>query len=73
MGYGPIINGKQTPITPWRGSWAYCRQIARAGEPTYSPLHRKWILTNPDRPELIILSGTESEVRQEIAKAKEMV
>lgn len=22
MGYGPIVNGKQTPITPWKGSWA---------------------------------------------------
>lgn len=22
MGYGPIVNGKQTPITPYKGSWA---------------------------------------------------
>jgi hypothetical protein len=22
MGYGPVGNGKQTPITPWAGSWA---------------------------------------------------
>ena len=22
MGYGPIINGKQHPITPYEGSWA---------------------------------------------------
>lgn len=22
MGYGPTKNGKQTPITPWKGSWA---------------------------------------------------
>lgn len=22
MGYGPVINGKQMPITPWKGSWA---------------------------------------------------
>lgn len=22
MGYGPVINGKQMPITPWEGSWA---------------------------------------------------
>ena len=22
MGYGPVINGKQRPITPWKGSWA---------------------------------------------------
>ena len=23
MGYGPIKNGKQTAITPFKGSWAY--------------------------------------------------
>lgn len=22
MGYGPVINGKHKPITPWAGSWA---------------------------------------------------
>ena len=22
MGYGPVINGKQHPITHWKGSWA---------------------------------------------------
>lgn len=22
MGYGPVFNGKQTPITPVKGSWA---------------------------------------------------
>lgn len=22
MGYGPVVNGKHTPITPWAGSWA---------------------------------------------------
>lgn len=22
MGYGPVVNGKQQPITPWEGSWA---------------------------------------------------
>lgn len=22
MGCGPVINGKQMPITPWKGSWA---------------------------------------------------
>lgn len=21
-GYGPVKNGKQKPITPWKGSWA---------------------------------------------------
>lgn len=72
MGCGRLVNGKPVPISSWKRSWAYYMQIARAGEPTYSPLYRKWILANPDRPELIILSGTEQEVRQEMAKAKEM-
>ncbi len=27
MGYGPIVNGKQKPITPWEGSWAQQQQI----------------------------------------------
>lgn len=22
MGYGPVVNGKHTPITPYKGSWA---------------------------------------------------
>lgn len=22
MGYGPVVNGKQKPITPFEGSWA---------------------------------------------------
>ena len=22
MGYGPLVKGKQTPITPYKGSWA---------------------------------------------------
>lgn len=22
MGYGPVVNGKHKPITPWLGSWA---------------------------------------------------
>lgn len=28
MGYGPVINGKQMPITQWENSWA-----ARANDP----------------------------------------
>ena len=31
MGYGPVINGKQMPITPWKGSWAQQEQGRRAG------------------------------------------
>jgi len=29
MGYGPIKNGKHTPITPWKGSWAEQMQKQR--------------------------------------------
>jgi hypothetical protein len=29
MGYGPVVNGKQTPITPWRGSWAQQMQCPK--------------------------------------------
>lgn len=31
MGYGPIVNGKQTPITPWVGSWAWEQEQRRLG------------------------------------------
>lgn len=36
MGYGPIINGKQMPITPWKGSWAEQEQRRREGKPVPS-------------------------------------
>jgi hypothetical protein len=29
MGMGPIKNGKQAPITPWKGSWAESMQKQR--------------------------------------------
>lgn len=29
MGYGPIVNGKQKPITRWENSWAYQEQLRR--------------------------------------------
>ena len=31
MGYGPISNGKQKPITPWKGSWAQQEQEKKDG------------------------------------------
>lgn len=34
MGYGPVINGKQMPITPWKGSWAEQEQAKKAQVPT---------------------------------------
>jgi len=33
MGYGPIIKGKQTPITPWINSWAQQMQAKIAVPP----------------------------------------
>lgn len=33
MGYGPITNGRQMPITPWKGSWAEQEQARREGKP----------------------------------------
>lgn len=33
MGYGPVTNGKQKPITPWKGSWAEQEQARREGRP----------------------------------------
>lgn len=32
MGYGPIVNGKQLPITPIAGSWA-AEEAARRARP----------------------------------------
>jgi len=29
MGYGPIVNGKQKPITPYKGSWAHTMELKR--------------------------------------------
>jgi len=31
MGYGPVFNGKQTPITPVKGSWAWEQEQRRLG------------------------------------------
>lgn len=32
MGYGPIVNGKQQPITPYKGSWAWEQEQKRLGQ-----------------------------------------
>lgn len=29
MGLGPVKNGKQSPITPWQGSWAEQQQAKK--------------------------------------------
>ena len=34
MGYGPVVNGKQMPITPWKGSWAATVNNPRPNPPT---------------------------------------
>ncbi|MGJ7546499.1 hypothetical protein [Variovorax sp. LT1R16] len=39
MGYGPFTNGKQTPITPWKGSWAEQEQARREGTPSPTLVH----------------------------------
>lgn len=33
MGYGPVINGKQRPISSWDRSWAKQEQDRREGKP----------------------------------------
>lgn len=35
MGYGPVTNGKQTPITPWLGSWAQQQEVRRAEDESF--------------------------------------
>ena len=47
MGYGPVINGKQKPITPYQGSWAQQEEARRAthgGKPynEWLALARRW-------------------------------
>lgn len=38
MGYGPVINGRQRPISPWQGSWAQQQQQgARNPDPRPNP------------------------------------
>jgi hypothetical protein len=45
MGYGPVVNGKQKPITPWQGSWAQQEQARRAGQPAPPlPQQNQWPL-----------------------------
>ena len=43
MGYGPIVNGKQQPITPWKGSWAEQQQQRREGS-------KQWPIGSPPVP-----------------------
>lgn len=47
MGYGPVVNGKQTPITPYKGSWA---------DTVNKPKETKWNKKNPPdvKPSLIV-------------------
>jgi len=40
-------------------------------EPVYLPLHRRWVILNPERPELIIASGnTKDETLRALAHYK---
>lgn len=57
MGYGPIVSGKQRPITDWQGSWAWEEFVKRCEKPRYSSFHGQYIVRHPDRPELIVARG----------------
>ena len=61
MGYGPVINGKQKPISSWHGSWAQQEFAKRCEKPRYSTSYKRWIVRHPDRSELIVASGTTAE------------
>lgn len=39
MGYGPTKNGKQTPITPYKGSWAEQEERRRKQKPCNCPAY----------------------------------
>jgi hypothetical protein len=48
MGYGPVTpGGKQTPITPWEGSWAehLSRQCSYCGAKGHLAKDCKWPVT----------------------------
>jgi len=58
MGYGPVINGKQHPITPWAGSWVQLEQAHRdTGRPLSieRPVDGQWPLGH--NPRALILPG----------------
>ena len=50
MGYGPIINGKQTPITPYKGSWAgQMEQQRKEAAPNRKATNNQWPMGYPIR------------------------
>jgi hypothetical protein len=64
MGYGPVVNGKQLPITKWKGSWAHQEFQKRCEAPWYSSLHKQWVVRHPDKPELVVARGrTEGDLK----------
>lgn len=57
MGYGPVVNGKHTPITPYKGSWAYEQEQKRQstqGKPNAN-IHR--IRVSDDRHSQPVWTG----------------
>lgn len=48
MGYGPIVNGKQLPITPWKGSWAQQMEERRFNP---KPVNSQWPIGLPPKKE----------------------
>lgn len=55
MGYGPIVNGKQMPITPWKGSWAATvnqpipEHVKRAHQDQFAATHSQRIVMRCDQ------------------------
>lgn len=49
MGYGPVVNGKQKPITPWKGSWAQLEQAKRE-------LPHKSVVTPPLSRQYVVIA-----------------
>lgn len=61
MGYGPIVNGKQTAITPWHGSWAQTEFAKRCAPPKFDSATGKWVVYHPEKPELIVAIGNDAQ------------
>lgn len=51
MGYGPIHNGKQKPITPWKGSWASTvnKMCCLCGNEGHRSKDCPWLKTPPKK------------------------
>ena len=52
MGYGPVVNGKHQPITPFKGSWADTvnKMCCRCGRQGHLAKDCSWPATLIPRP-----------------------